>query len=82
MFVIMVKADNNSKRIANMVSAFLLISPKNALMISTAQIRTTPAIKKIPGGNQNNEANTVAKAMMPENNDFCILSMGEDVMQY
>lgn len=78
----MVKADNNSTRIANIFSAFLLISPMSALMISAVQIRTTPAIKKIPGGNQNNDANTVANAIMPESKDFCILSMSEDVMQY
>ncbi|MBE0661102.1 MAG: hypothetical protein IH597_01440 [Bacteroidales bacterium] len=79
--MMMVKADNNSTRIANVFSAFLLISPINALMISTVQTNTTPAIKQTPGGNQNDEANTVANAIMPENNDFCIQSMNEDVMQ-
>jgi len=80
--MMMVKTESSSTIIATLFSAFLLISPMIALMTSTAQIKTNPAIKQIPGGNQNIEANTMAKAIMPENNDLCIQSMSEDVMQY
>lgn len=69
----MVKADNNSTRIANMFSVFLLISPINALMISTTQIKTMPATKHIPGGLKKTEAIITAKAIIPANKVFCII---------
>lgn len=79
--MIMVKADNNSTRIANIFSAFLLISPINALMISTAQINTMPTIKNMPGGLKKTEAINIARAIIPANKVFRIQSMNGDVMQ-
>jgi hypothetical protein len=77
-----VRADNNSTRTAITFSAFVLISPRSALMMSIAQIKTMPAIKHKPGGLKKTEAISITKAMIPANRVFCIQSMNGDVMQY
>jgi len=73
----MVRADNNSTRIDITFSVFVLISPRSALIISTAQIVTIPAIKHMPGGLIKTEAITTAKAIIPANKVFCIRFMNE-----
>lgn len=80
--MIMVKTDSNSTRITIAFSAFLLISPISALMISIAQIKIMPAIKHIPGGLIKTEAITIVKAIIPAKRVFRIQSLNGDVMQY
>lgn len=80
--MIMVKADSNSTRMAITFSAFLLISPISALMISTAQIKIMPAIKHMPGGLKKTEAITIAKAIIPAKRVFRIQSLNGNVLQY
>jgi hypothetical protein len=80
--MMMVKTESSRTIIAILFSAFLLISPMNALMINAAQINTMPAIKHMPGGLKKTEAINIAKAIIPANKVFRIQSMNEDVMQY
>jgi hypothetical protein len=78
--MIMVKADNNSTRIAITFSVFVLISPRSALMMSIAQIKTMPAIKHKPGGLKKTEAISTARAIIPANKVFRIQSMNGDAI--